>query len=121
MKPSVEPDRTPREFVAAQMPAAVVGAVEALVRSRPEVREAHLVSMRLSRAARPALTLVVVSDDPDITTTLASDLRRILKPHVRPEVVVLTEADDDLVHVRGLGGELKRGEKRFPWWILFIG
>jgi hypothetical protein len=35
--------------------------------------------------------------------------------------VVLTEAGEELVRVRGLGGELKRGETRSPWWLLFIG
>jgi hypothetical protein len=35
--------------------------------------------------------------------------------------VLLTEGDEDLVRVRGLGGELKRGEQRFPWWLLFLG
>jgi hypothetical protein len=121
MTPSVEPDRTAMEFVPAEMPSSVVGAVEALVRSRPEVREAHLVAMRVSRTARAALTLVLVSDDPGITTALARDLRRVLKPYVRPGIVLLTEGGDELVRVRGLGGKLKRGETRFPWWLLFIG
>lgn len=121
MTPHIEPDRTAREFVPAEMPSSVVRAVEVLVRSRPEVREAHLVAMRISRTARAALTLVVVSDDPGIPAALARDLRRVLTPQVRPEIVVLTEAGEELVRVRGLGGELKRGETRSPWWLLFIG
>jgi len=121
MTPGTEPDRAPREFVPANLPSSVVSAVEALVRPRREVREAHLVAMRPSRTARPVPTLVLLSDDPSITTMLARDLRRVLKPHVRPGIMVVAKVDDELIRVRGLGGELKRGEHRLAWWLLFLG
>jgi hypothetical protein len=121
MTQSVHPDRGPREFVPADPPAPVVMALQELVRARPEVREAHLVGMRLDRRARPVPTVVLLSDDPTIMTTLDEELRRALKPHVCPGIVVLVGVDEELIRVRGLGGELKRGEERFPWWVLFLG
>ena len=117
----VERDRPSREFVPAGLPSSVVRVVQELVRVRSDVREAHLVGMQLSRSARAAPTLVVVSDDPAVVTTLAEELRRALKPHVCPEIVVLVGVDEQLIRVRGLSGELKRGEERFPWWVLFLG
>jgi hypothetical protein len=120
MTQRVKRDRASREFVPVALPASVVLAVQELVRVRPEIREAHLVGMRLTRGARAHPTLVLVSDDSAIVTTLGEDLRRVLNPDARPRIVVFTDVDE-LIHVRGLGGELKRGEERFPWWLLFLG
>jgi hypothetical protein len=122
MSQGVEHDRPPREFVPADLPPSVVRTVQELVQARPEVREAHLVRMRLSRKARTAPTLVLLSDDSTVMTAVAEDLRRVLEPRARPGIVVVFGVDDELIHVRGLGGELKRGEEqRFPWWLLFLG
>ena len=121
MTHGLEHDPLHREFLSAGLPPAVVSAVEALVRDRGEVREAHLVATRQPRKARAVPTLVLVTDDPTVATTLARDLQRVLQPHARPGIVTLTERDSELVVVRGLGGELKRGENRFPWWLLFFG
>jgi hypothetical protein len=80
-----------------------------------------VVGMRLDRRARAVRTIVLLSEDPTITATLEEELRCVLNSRVRPRIVVLTDVDDELIHVRSLGGELKRGEKRFPWWLLFLG
>jgi hypothetical protein len=63
MTQRVKRDRASREFVPVALPAPVVLAVQELVRVRPEIREAHLVGMRLTRGARAHPTLVLVSDD----------------------------------------------------------
>jgi hypothetical protein len=118
---SAQPDREPRQFVPADSPASAVEALQGLVRARSEIREAHVVGMRLDRRARAVPTIVLLSEDPTITATLEEELRRIFNSPVRPGIVVLTDVDDELIHVRSLGGELKRGEKRFPWWLLFLG
>jgi hypothetical protein len=117
----LEHDRASREFGPVDSPSLVVRPVQKLVQPRREIREAHPVGMRLSGSGRVTPTLVLVSDDPSINTTVAEDLRRALQHHVRPGIAVLARVDDELIRVRGRGGELKRGEERLPWWVLLLG
>lgn len=121
MTQALESEAYEPTFVAATLPPAAVQAVEQVVHARPDVTEAHLVAMCASRAGRATPALIVLSEDASVVTTLERELRYVLKPHVRPNVVHLPLDHAALPWVRGLGGELKRKSGRFPWWFLFLG
>lgn len=121
MAPVMELDPRRRDYVPSPLPSQVVHAVQELVRARREVLEAHLVAVRTSSGSAPAPVLVVVALDHAVEPMLAQELRSLLMPRVRPEIVVLAPGDEDLVQLRSLGGELKRGDGGFRWWFLFLG
>jgi hypothetical protein len=120
-QPVRHPATSSPRFAAARAPLDVIQTLDALMQSRTDVPEAHLVAARHTGDIPEIPALIVVTDDSYLATTLARALRAQLPPQMRPDLLLLDPADPDLVQIRALGGELKRGPSGFQWWLLFLG
>ena len=111
----------PIRFLPARVPLDVIRALTVLVQSRSDVPEAHLVATSQITDGPETSTLIIVSDDPYVATSLGRELRTRISPQARPELMLLHPDDPHLSDIRRVGGELKRGPSGFQWWWLFLG
>jgi hypothetical protein len=112
---------TPPRFAAARVPLDVIRTLDGLMQSRSDVPEAHLIAVRHTVDSPEIPTLIVVSDDSYLATTVDRALRAQFSPEVRPDLLLLDPDDPDLSQIRASGGELKRGPSGFRWWLFLLG